>query len=453
MKPFEPASGTVGVRLRPCKKGPPRALSDSAASACGMVDRNRGLGHSFGGIFRLIVVTVRRVSGHLPSKCAPRGAFCLAAGLLVVLLSPRAACGQTVETAKQTNDRIQQLASQARSRPVDTPIGPGDLVHIDVFDVPELSRDIRVMETGDISFPLIPGRIQVAGLNLFQLQNKLAQLLVENGLITHPEVSVFVKEQNSQPVSVVGAVQHPVVYQVVRPTTLLELLAEAGGISDDAGPDIVITRPRHPDAASAAANSDAGADASAPAGANAPPSAKAPSTPEPPKTGDPANSATPDPAPDPPPKDMEVITIHLQDLLESAGSQYDIAVHGGDTVRVPKAGIIYVLGPGIAAPGGYILQGHGEEITALKVIAIAHGLNSFAKADASVILRTNPATGKRDQIPVHLREIQKNKEADVVVRTNDILYIPDSRGKKALAQGTTSAIGIASGVALYRIAY
>jgi polysaccharide biosynthesis/export protein len=373
--------------------------------------------------------------------------LCLAVGFLAVLLSPRVACGQTVETAKQTNDRIQQLADQARSRPVDTPIGPGDLLHIDVFDVPELSRDIRVMETGDISFPLVPGRIQVAGLNVFQLQNKLAQLLIENGLISHPEVSVFVKEQNSQPISVVGAVPHPMVYQVVRPTTLLELLAEAGGISDDAGPDIVITRPRHPDAANAAANSGAAADA------NAPPAPNAPNSMDPAKSSDSPNSASSDPASDPPPNDVEIITIHLQDLLETANSQYDIPVHGGDTVRVPKAGIIYVLGPGIAAPGGYVLQGHGQEITALKVVAIAHGLNSYAKADSSVILRTNPATGKRDQIPVHLRQIEKNKVADVPILTNDILYVPDSKGKKALAQGTTAAVGIASGVALYRIAY
>jgi protein involved in polysaccharide export with SLBB domain len=58
---------------------------------------------------------------------------------------------------QQTNEKIQQLAALARAHPVDTPIGSGDLLHIDVFDVRELSRDVRVSDTGDISYPLIPG--------------------------------------------------------------------------------------------------------------------------------------------------------------------------------------------------------------------------------------------------------------------------------------------------------
>ena len=79
-------------------------------------------------------------------------------------------------------------------------------VHIDVFDVPELSREVRVADAGDISYPLVPGKIAAAGLTPFELEGKLEKLLIENGLVSHPQVSVFVKEQNSQPVSVVGAV-------------------------------------------------------------------------------------------------------------------------------------------------------------------------------------------------------------------------------------------------------
>src|ERR1700751_2111583 len=139
------------------------------------------------------------------------------------------------ETNQETNQKIQQLAALASTRPHDVPVGAGDLLHIDVFDVPELSRDVRVSDLGDVSYPLIPGKIQAAGLTPFQLEEKMEQLLVENGLVTHPQVSVFVKEQTSQPVSLVGAVGRPSVYQIVRPTTLLELLANAGGITDEAG--------------------------------------------------------------------------------------------------------------------------------------------------------------------------------------------------------------------------
>ena len=65
-------------------------------------------------------------------------------------------------------------------------------------------------------------------------------------------------------------------------------------------------------------------------------------------------------------------------------------------------------------------------------------------------MRTNPATGQRDQIPVHLKKIEKQKEDDVAMKSNDILYIPDSSGKKVLARGTEAALGVGSGLAIYR---
>src|ERR1700690_4350832 len=145
---------------------------------------------------------------------------------LLVFLGMRASYAQQKEvTSQQTNEKIKQLASLAGARPVDTPGGTGDLLHIDFFDLPELSRGIRVSDTGDLSYPLIPGKIQAAGQTTFQLEEKFEKLLIENGLVSHPQVSVFLKEQNSQPVSVVGAVNHPLIYQVIRPTTLLEVLA------------------------------------------------------------------------------------------------------------------------------------------------------------------------------------------------------------------------------------
>lgn len=321
---------------------------------------------------------------------------------------------QKLETPQQTNDKIRQLAELASSRPVDTPVGTGDLLHIDVFDVPELSREVRVSDTGDISYPLIPGRIKVAGLTPFQVEDTLEKLLVENGLVSHPQVSVFVKEQNSQPISVVGAVGHTMVYQVIRPTTLLEVLTAAGGISDDAGTDVIITRQVSP------------AEGTQPAAAG----------------------TTEGPTPN-----TQTITIRLQDLLESGDPSFNILVHGGDVITVPRAGIVYVMGAGIQQQGGYVMQGHGEGITVLKAIAMAHGLTGFAKADDAVIMRTNPATGKRDEIPVHIKQIENHKMDDVALNSNDILYVPDSFGKKALARGAEAAIGMGTQVAVYRSAY
>ena len=333
---------------------------------------------------------------------------------LVVFLGSQASFGQQKDrTSQQTNEKIQQLAGLASARPVDTPVGTGDLLHIDVFDVPELSRDIRVSETGDISYPLIPSKIRAAGLTPFQLEEKLEKLLVENGLVSHPQVSVFLKEQNSQPISIVGAVNHPMIYQVMRPTTLLEVLTAAGGITDDAASEVIITR--------------------------APPPTDA-------KTG-PASSS------DSPSKDQPTITIRLQDLLESGDPVYNIPVYGGDVITVPHAGIVYVMGAGVQQQGGYVMQNHGEQITVLKAVALAHGMTGFAKADSAVIMRTNPVTGRKDEIPVHIKQIENRKTDDVALQSNDILYIPDSVGLKVLARGSEAAIGVGSQVAVYRAAY
>ena len=354
-----------------------------------------------------MVFRSRRVSDGLWAKPFYMVVVC------VMFCLPAAYCQKTDETPQQANQKIQQLAEQARTHPTDTPIGSGDLLHVDVFDVPELSRDVRVSDTGEISYPLIPGRITAAGKTPFQLETALERLLIENGLVSHPQVSVFVREQNSQPVSVVGAVNHTMVYQVMRPTTLLEVLAAAGGIADTAGDVVIVTRPNKSDVAkiepaSATANSE---------------------------------------------PDEKKITVRLRDLLESGDSVYNIPILGGDTVTVPPAGIVYVLGFGVAQPGGYVLQSHGEQVTVLKALALAHGLTGYAKANSAVIMRENPATGRRDSIPVRIKDLEKNRTNDLPLKSNDILYVPDSVGKKALAKGGEAALGVGTSVVIYHAAY
>jgi len=363
-----------------------------------------------------MVVTVRRVTDWLTCLGVCALAIIATAGVL-------AAQSQDVATPQQTNEKIQQLAALARASTTDPPLGAGDVLHIDVFDVPELSRDVRVTDSGVISFPLVPDPIPAAGLTTFQLERNIEQVLSADGLVAHPEVSIFVKEQASQPVTIVGAVGHPTVMQIVRPTTLLEVLANAGGIADDAGSTIIITRDVPPSADHMQPVSTK--DASAP-------------------------DLDADPNPDP---DSNIIKIPLKELVDSGNADYNIQVRGGDIITVPRAGVVYVLGFGIAQQGEYVLQAHGDQITALKAVAMAHGLTSFAKADDSVIMRNDPKTGKRIEIHVHLKQIQNHKADDVPLETNDILYVPDSSGKKALARGTEAAIGIGTSLAIYRVAY
>jgi polysaccharide export outer membrane protein len=331
--------------------------------------------------------------------------------LMCVLLSLQAAYGQNKdETTQQTNARIQELASLGKSPSADIPLGAGDLIRIEVFDVPELSRDVRVSSTGLIGFPLVHERIRAAGLTPFELEQKIQELLIQNGLVSHPQVSVFVKEQISQPVTIIGAVGHPMTYQAVRPTTLLELIANAGGISDNAGTEILVTRSTLAEVVKPISDTtNGGSDSQA-----------------------------------------QTTRIQLQDLLNTENTAFNILVQGGDVVNVPAAGMVYILGRGIAQPGGYILQSRGEQITVLKAVALAHGLGSYSKPDDAVIYRMNPKTGVREAVPVHIKQIEKNKTEDVTMKPNDILYVPDNLGLKIAVQAIQSAVSIGSGLLIYR---
>jgi polysaccharide export outer membrane protein len=336
--------------------------------------------------------------------------FFLMGGL--VLPGSQFALGQSVQTPQQTNARILKLAQDSHPRLTETTIGAGDLLRIDVFDVPDLSREVRVSDNGMISLPLLPRRISVSTCTPYQLEQQIESLLEENGLVIHPQVSVLVKEENSDAVSIVGAVNHPMVYHEFRPTNLLEALAEAGGISDDAGDSILITRQS--------------------------PSAET--------CGKPAA----DPAPDPP-EEPQTITVKLSDLLQSGDPAFNLPVYGGDVITVPRAGIVYIAGA-VSLPGGYTLHDPGETINTMKAIAMAHGLVSTAKANSAVILRKDPVSGKTKEIDVKLKKIMDRKAPDVPLYANDILYVPDSAGKHALAKAGEAALAITTGLTILRAA-
>ncbi len=130
-----------------------------------------------------------------------------------------------------------------RLPPSDYVIGTGDLISVQVFDVPEISRELRVSQTGTIGLPLIPVRLHVSGLTEMQAERKIQEVLEANGLVSHPEVTVTVKEKKSKPITIVGAVAHPMVYEADRQVRLIDVLAAAGGINPDAGDHVIITRP------------------------------------------------------------------------------------------------------------------------------------------------------------------------------------------------------------------
>src|SRR6266852_7045140 len=132
--------------------------------------------------------------------------FFVPTALLASLVLPPASRAQqaVLETPQQVNDRIRSLSASARAVQHDYIIGNGDLLDLEVFDVKELSREVRVSQTGSIGIPLLPVRLHVSGLTEVQAEQKISEVLESSGLITHAEVSLSVKERKSKPITVVG---------------------------------------------------------------------------------------------------------------------------------------------------------------------------------------------------------------------------------------------------------
>jgi len=401
-----------------------------------------------------------------PGKLGARP-WCFAAAWLLVLTAAGVPTrGQTVVgTPQETNERIREMSFAAHITPHDYIIGSGDTLTVDVFDVKELSRDVRVSQTGTIGLPLVPVRLHVKGLTETQAEQKIAEVLQVNGLVSHPEVSVAVKDRKSKPITVVGAVAHPLVYQAERSTTLLEVLAEAGGIANDAGDTAIVTRPtadpndkENPADAPPISNEDVipppvqketmPVSGSAPVGAV---SSQAPSA-APANTGPDFSAATKDaPVPTEAPALSNTITVNLNELMESGDAANNIILQSGDIVTVPHAGIVYVLGA-ISKPGGYVLANDRSHMTTLKMLALAGGFNRTAKSDRAVIIRRDRQGQQHEQM-VNLKQIVERKAEDVRLDPSDILYVPDSKAKQVLYRASEAAVALASGVALYRVAY
>ncbi len=285
-------------------------------------------------------------------------------------------------------------------------IGPEDVLNISVFNVPELAQTVRVANDGTIPVLLL-GPVQTAGLTAEQLQQKL-QRLYGKTYLQHPVVSVYVSQFNAQPVSVIGAVARPGMYQLTGKRTLIEMLSLAGGLgsratSVAAGRTVFITRKS--------------------GFANLP-------------MADGMKLVAPD-----------ELQIDLHRLLYSSESQLNIPIKPKDIISVSRAAVVYVTGRGVMKPGGFVL-GDRSDLTVLQAIAMAEGLSSTAAAKYTRIIHTR-RDGSHTYIPVNLNKVIRGKAADPVLEANDILWVPSSREKAALKQGAEAAIGTISGLLIY----
>ena len=369
----------------------------------------------------------------------------LTACAMLATLAPSSRA-QRVETPQQTNDRLRALAAapHAALPPSDYVIGSGDLISVQVFDVPEISRELRVSQTGTIGLPLIPVRLHISGLTEMQAERKIQEVLEANGLVSHPEVTVTVKEKKNRPITIVGAVAHPMVYEADRQVRLIDVIAAAGGIAPDAGDHVIITRPERDTSSDPSDASGTGTDNDAPALTQDP----APQAPD--SSAVPSAPALPsDPSQNTPPALANTITVSLNQILETGDMSNNIVILPGDVVTVPHAGIVYVLGA-VTKPGGYTVANDRAQLTALKVLSLAGGLNRTAKSDHAVIVRKD-GTGQQHEVEVDLKKVMKFQAEDVQLRPSDILYVPTSVGKTTAIRVAELTLALGTGVLIYRL--
>jgi polysaccharide export outer membrane protein len=266
-------------------------------------------------------------------------------------------------------------------------IGANDLIAVSVYDAPELTRTIRVESDGVISLPLLKSPVQAEGLLPKTLETVIADALKADEILVDPIVKVTIVEYYSRPISIAGAVRKPITFQAVGKVTLLEAIAKAEGLSADAGLEILVSQP-----------------------------------------------------------DQLVRRVPVKALIDAADPETNIQLHGGEEIRVPEAGKIYVVG-NVKKPGAFPVR-DSADTSVLKVLALAEGLMPYAFRQA-YIYRRDPDSVSKKEIPIELDKIMKRKSPDVPLEANDILYIPDNTGKRATMTAlekfflTGSALGAA----------
>lgn len=266
-------------------------------------------------------------------------------------------------------------------------IGPGDLLAVTVFEVAELTQAVRVSDTGDATFTLI-GRHHVAGLTTDDTQALIARLLKEGNYIIDPQVSVLIQEYSTQGVSVVGEVKRPGMYPVLGNQGLLDVISEAGGMTEMAGSEITV---RHNGAEQ--------------------------------KTV------------------MQFSTGNRVSVVE------DVQLQPGDKVIVPRAGMVYVIGD-VGRPGGFIMQTNGN-MSLLQAVAMAAGTTPTSALNSSRLIRRTDSG--YTEIPLELKKIMKGSQPDPQLTAEDIVVIPSSNTKRFVYQGVPGALQAAGMAAVYTI--
>lgn len=262
-------------------------------------------------------------------------------------------------------------------------VGPEDMILVTVLDAPEFSRSVRINAEGAFRLPLVKQTIPASGKTTAELEQTIGRVLVEEGLLREPSVSVTVREFQSKPVTVTGSVRLPMVFQALRPLPLNEALARAGGLSELAGPDIVITRP--------------------------------------PSDGKAARKE---------------VRVSAHDLLNLGDPSANLMLYGGEEVRVMPAGRVYIIG-GVVRPGPVLLS-DDRPLNLLQAVSLAGGPTMTAGRKAYLLRGSESDPGRRE-IAFDFKTVMQRPDKNLVLQANDVIFVPDSQFKRVTQGGVTAA--------------
>ena len=265
-------------------------------------------------------------------------------------------------------------------------LGPGDLMEVNVYNVPELTTKARVSNSGDIYLPLID-YVHVDGLTQEEAQALIEKRLADGGFVRSPHVTIFVDDAASQGVTVIGEVGKPGIYPDPSDHKLYEVVSEAGGFTAAASRKIAVIRRNQ----------------------------------------------------------SEAIHIELpRNLADDLSGNIDI--QPGDTITVPRAPIIYVVGD-VGRPSGLLVD--NGTLTVLQALALAGGTNRTAKMGGARIIRKTPAG--MTETNLQLKKMLEAKVPDVTLQADDILFVPVSAGRLAAGRTFEAAMAMATAVSIYAV--
>jgi len=263
---------------------------------------------------------------------------------------------------------------------------PGDLLYVSVYDTPELSNSYRVDLEGNLTIPLC-GKVSVQGMTLPEAAKRIEAALRDGQILTQPQVTLDVQQYAGQYVTVIGEVANPGRVALIAPTLLSDILAQTGGVTPMAGSRIKI---RH------------GVSDTQP--------------------------------------EAEVPYSRSQVTRETAS----ILVRPGDSVIVPRAGIVYVLGA-VNRPGGYVMQEDGK-LNVAEALALSGGTNLQANTGGLRVVRRN-SDGTVLDFPISYEAISKGTQTPLALQPQDIVYVPTSK-IKAIFSTTQTIIAQAASAAI-----